>query len=92
MVLILGTAAFVLQRNAIPDRVHACGRDYGHTDGTEGAGPFTLAQLKRREGSDLSKRTTAGKYEVWTHPECGLGVFLRTGTDRFLGYGLIGGP
>jgi hypothetical protein len=91
-ILVVGVGTSLYQHQSIPDRVQACGREYGHKDGTAGAGPFTLAELRQREGVDLAKRTTAGRYEVWAHPRCGLGVFLRTDRNRFLGYGLLGGP
>lgn len=76
-----------------PELVHACGRDYGHTDGSAGAGPFTKAYVVAEHAKKIkSWRTLRGEREVWATSPCGTGVFVRTGADRFLGYGLLGGP
>ena len=78
--------------DSVPDRVHACARDYGHQDGAVGVGPYTLAELRRHEGNDIAKIKSVDGREVWAHTPCGLGIFLRVDEDRFLGYGLVGGP
>ena len=74
-----------------PDLVHACGRVYGHSDGAVGAGPFTKAYVVAAQAKQVkSWRTLRGERELWAASPCGYGVFVRTGADRFLGYGLQG--
>ena len=78
---------------SVPGRIEACGRTFGHKDGSVGAGPFKLAEIQKVEGGNLQRIRTLGMgREVWARPGCGLGVFLKVGDDRFLGYGLLGGP
>lgn len=76
-----------------PDRVHACGRDFEHADEAIGAGPFTKTYVVAHAAKEIqSWPTLRGKREVWASSPCGTGVYVRTGSDRFLGYGLLGGP
>jgi hypothetical protein len=76
----------------VPSRIDACGRAFGHRDGSLGAGPFTFAQVRARDAGLVKIRDLKLGREVWAHPGCGLGIYLRTGDNRFLGYGLLGGP
>lgn len=76
-----------------PDRVHTCGRDFEHADGATGAGPYTEAYVVAQGAKQVrSWPTLRGERAIWAASPCGLGVFVRTGADRFLGYGLVGGP
>lgn len=91
--LLVGAVCIVAYRyDSVPDRVHACGRDYGHKDGAVGAAPLTLTELRRQEGDDVAKIKSVDGREVWAHATCGLGIFLRVDEDRFISYGLVGGP
>lgn len=78
-----------------PDRLSICGRDFkgpGYT--------YSQSQLRREGGVRLGTvRTWQGKREVWGRPQtiggvagCGTGVYLRTGSETFRGYALLGGP
>lgn len=76
-----------------PDRIVACDREFGHQDGAIGAGPLTKAYVVERGAHFVSTvKTLQGRREIWAVPSCGVGIYLRTGDDSFLGYGLIGGP
>jgi hypothetical protein len=88
--LLVGSLAYWYQGRR-PDRVEVCWRTFGHTDGSVGAGPFTLREIKAQEPDIRRVRTMARGRELWASPGCGLGVFVRVGEDRFLGYGLLGG-
>jgi hypothetical protein len=87
------TAAYTYRyAGRTPERVDACGRTFGHTEGSVGAGPFTLDDVKAHEPQVRLVRELSRGRELWASPGCGLGVFVRVGDDRFLGYGLLGGP
>lgn len=91
--LVAASAATVYwYQGQLPDRVAACGRTYGHTTGSVGAGPFDLANLRQVEPDVARVKELPRGRELWASPRCGLGVFVRVGDDKFLGYGLLGGP
>lgn len=84
---------------AVPDRISVCGRDFARTEGTVGSRTYTLAYVRNDGSRHLGDVATfRGSKEIWGRPEatdgtgCGLGVYLRTGEDSFVSYGLLGGP
>ena len=86
---------------SLPDRVHVCGRDFGHAPGTVGAGPFTRSQIAHESLRVVdSWWTFRGRVEVWAGPPCGgsgdvttpTGIYVRTASGAFYGFGLEGGP
>ncbi|GAC1382221.1 MAG: hypothetical protein NVSMB48_12070 [Marmoricola sp.] len=86
---------------SLPDRVHACGRDFDHAPDSAATGPFTRAQITHENLRKVdSWGNFRGHFEVWAGPPCGgrgdvttpTGVYVRTPSGEFFGFALSGGP